>query len=218
MKKGKIIISGGGDLDVSSVIDKRFFSLLGQNSKILYIPIALNRSTLGYESCYDWFSTVISKHVGRKEIDYTMLLEGDVVPDLQLFNSIYIGGGNTFKLLDYVIRSGLDNKLLTYLKKGGIVYGGSAGAIILGKDIRTVKEENNNNYSHHKGLDLLGGRSLICHYNKGLDVDISESSKNLKTEILALSEESGIVLNLDGNINEKVGTVTVFNGENKYLL
>jgi len=51
--------------------------------------------------------------------------------------TIYIGGGNTFKLLKELKESGFDKELLKFIKEGKPVYGGSAGALILGKNILT---------------------------------------------------------------------------------
>ena len=215
MKKGRLILSGGGDIEASFDVDKNYFSLLKNNSKILYIPVALDRTSIGFEACYDWFSTLIAKHSKNKELDFTMLLENDQIPDLMSYNSIYIGGGNTYKLLDYIIKNNLDKKLIDYLKKGGVVYGGSAGAIIFGKDIRTVDEENDMNYPQFLGLNFLRGYSVICHYSKSLDRKIFESVKNIKTKIIALPENSGILLDVKGNVIETIGKVFTFDGNNK---
>ena len=128
--KGKLILSGGGDLKISYNLDEEFFSLLKNNAKILYIPIALKRDRIGFEACYDWFSNIIATHAKDKDIDFSMILEHDSIPDLKNYDCVYIGGGNTFKLLDFIINKQLDEKILDYLNSGGIVYGGSAGAII----------------------------------------------------------------------------------------
>ena len=46
------------------------------------------------------------------------------------------GGGNTYKLLDCLKKNGAFEKIRRYLlEDDGIVYGGSAGAIIFGKDL-----------------------------------------------------------------------------------
>jgi len=218
MKKGYIILSGGGDLETSFQIDEKYFGLLENNSKILYIPIALRRNSIGYEACYDWFSTLISIHSKEKDIDFTMLLENDDIPNFNNFDSIYIGGGNTYKLLDYIYRKNLDKKLVEYTKNGGIIYGGSAGAIILGYDIRTVEEENDKNYIFFKGLNLLGGKSVICHYTNSLDERIFTIAEKINSEIIALPEGSGIILNLDGEIVDIIGNVFIFDKNNKKKL
>jgi dipeptidase E len=218
MKKGYIILSGGGDLEISFQIDEKYFELLENNSKILYIPIALRRSSIGYEACYDWFSKLVSIHSKEKDIDFTMLLENNDIPDFNNFDSIYIGGGNTYKLLDYIYKKNLDKKLTEYVKNGGIIYGGSAGAIILGYDIRTVEEENDKNYTFFKGLNLLDGKSVICHYTESLDKKIFSIVEKINSEVIALPEDSGLILNSDGEIIDMVGNVFIFDKNNKKQL
>jgi len=217
MKKGKIIISGGGDIEISFKVDGKYFSLLNNNSKIIYIPIALNRDKVGFEACYDWFSALIANHSKEKDIDFTMLLKDDVPPDFEIYDSIYVGGGNTYKLLDYIYRKNIGGKIKKYIKSGGIIYGGSAGAMILGKDIRTAEEENDNNYSHYLGLNLLKGNSVICHYSESLDEKILDVMEKINSKVFALPEDSGIILDSDGKILETVNDIYVFdeNGKSK---
>ncbi len=214
-KNGRIILSGGGDIDVSFKLDEKFFSLLRDNAQILYIPVALNRTKLGFEGCYDWFSNIISQHSGKKDIDFTMLLDGDNVPDFDRYDSVYIGGGNTYKLLDYVYKNNIGKKITEYIKNGGIVYGGSAGAIILGKNIKTAEEENDNNYVHSDGLNLVENRSVICHYTESLDEKIFETAKRINSIIIALPENAGLILGSNGKILEIVGNVFVFDEKSK---
>jgi dipeptidase E len=207
--KGILILSGGGDIKESWILDERYFSLLPSHAKILYIPIALKREGVGFEACYDWFSTVISRHAKEKDIDFSMILENDEVPDLQTFDSIYFGGGNTFKLLDYIVNKTLRPQIINYLNSGRIIYGGSAGAIIFGKDIRTVEEENNNNYSYSLGFNLLNDYSIICHYESSSDKEIIKKTQKIGSQIIALPENSGLIISQ--NVAELVGTVMVFN-------
>ncbi|NWF65812.1 MAG: Type 1 glutamine amidotransferase-like domain-containing protein [Chloroflexi bacterium] len=214
--KGHIFLSGGGDREDTVVLDKKFFNLLPSGSKILYIPIALNRDAIGFAACHDWFSGCISMHSGNKDIDFRMILEDEDVPELADFNAIYIGGGNTFKLLNYIKEKKLDKRLVKYLKNGGILYGGSAGAIILGENINTVKEENDSNYEYSRGLNLVGGLSLICHYEPNLNEKIMASVNEISTPIIAMPEDSGIAIHPDSI--EVVGNALIFDPERKKLL
>lgn len=211
--KGKLILSGGGDLKISYNLDEEFFSLLKNNAKILYIPIALKRDRIGFEACYDWFSNIIATHAKGKDIDFSMILEHDFIPDIKKYDCVYIGGGNTFKLLDFIINKRLNEKILDYLNSGGIVYGGSAGAIIFGKDIRTVEEENDHNYIYVNGLNCLGDYSLICHYNISMDDRIIENSKKINSKVLALDESSGIIVSGDSSLI--IGNVVEFDPTNE---
>jgi dipeptidase E len=212
MKKGHIILGGGGDFDISFKLDEKYFSLLDDGSKILYIPIALSRTKIGYEACYDWFSKIISGHSRDKDIDFSMLLENDQIPNLKEYNSIYLGGGNTYKLLDYIYQNNMAEKFANFVNCGGVIYGGSAGAIIFGKDIRTVEEENDKNYPNFLGLNIFKDKSIICHYEQSFDQKIFISAEKINSSIAALPEDSGLILNQSGEIIEIVGDVYIFEG------
>lgn len=203
-----LFLSGGGDAKQSFVLDTKFFEQLKDNSKILYIPIALNRDGVGFEKCAEWFASIVSRHKRNKEIDFVMFLEGDTIPQLDAFDAIYIGGGNTFKLLDYLTKSGMKEALFDYVQKGNSVYGGSAGAIILGSDINTVEEENDEGYTEHVGFDLLQGYSIICHYHSSLDPKIADYVEKNDNHVLAIPEDGGLIVT--GDRIEAVGDVFVF--------
>ena len=218
MENSYMFLSGGGDFKDSFELDAKLFSLLDNNSKILYIPVALKRDKIGYESCYDWFSTIISGHSSKKDIDFTMLLENDNMPDFGLYDAIYIGGGNTYRLLDYIYQKDIKKQFLDFIKNGGIVYGGSAGAIIMGKDIRIVEEENDKNYKNFMGLNLIQNKSVLCHYRENLDLQIFTFIKQFNSQVLALPENAGLILDASGKIIEIIGKVYIFDHQNKKQL
>src|SRR3989344_8136558 len=213
MSKSYIFLSGGGDIEESFKFDEKYFSLLPNYARILYIPVALKRSSGGFEACYDWFSTLISHPVGKKEIDFTMLLQKKEIPDFDVFDSVYVGGGNTYKLLDYFVKTGIGQEITKYTEKRGVYYGGSAGAVVVGKDIRTVEEENDKNYQHFNGVNIVGGRSIIPHYNESLDKKIFEMVLKTESEVLAIPEDSGIILH-ENNL-EPFGDVFIFDRKSK---
>ena len=208
---GKIFLSGGGDEKQTFDLDEFFFSQLKFNQKILYIPVALNLTSFKVESCYDWFSSIISIHAADKDIDFEICLEENQINDLTKYSAIYMGGGNTYKLLNFIYESGLVNKIPAFIKNNGIVYGGSAGAVVLGSDIRTVSEENDKNYYHHKGLNLLNNKSIICHYEPQLNHKIIKSSETINSDIIALKEDSGLIYDQEGNLIKIVSDVFEFN-------
>jgi dipeptidase E len=218
MNNRQIIISGGGEKEDSYLVDKTYFDLLKNNSKILYIPIALKAKDTSYEECYDWFVDLISLHSNSKEIDFTMLLEDDDIPDLNNYDSIYVGGGNTYKLLNFVYTKRIDSILIDYIKNGGLYYGGSAGGIILGRNIDTVKEENIKNYKYSNGLSMVGNYSIYCHYEKNADERLERYVLEYKNPVIALPENMGIIVNehdirILGN-----DSIAIFNFKEKKIL
>lgn len=190
---GKIFISGGGGIEDSFSLDEKFINSL-KEKKVLYIPIAMERDEIGFESCYDWIISALSRHI-KDFVDIVMILDlADKNLQISNFDGIYIGGGNTYKLLQYIYDAGFDKILMSFIKNNGIVYGGSAGAIILGKNISTVIEENDKNYKYSQGLSLIGDYSIKCHYKDIDDKKIFEFIKHYKCPIIALPEKTGLVI------------------------
>ena len=60
--------------------------------------------------------------------DIDMCTDLSKIKSLDEYTGVFIGGGNTFKLLKEIRESKFDILLEKYLKNGGFVYGGSAGA------------------------------------------------------------------------------------------
>lgn len=216
MSLGKIFLGGGGDIEQSNAFDRLYFGLHQPEDTVLYIPIALGESNVA--SCINWFTELTSKHVKNRGLRFETLSRNSVIPDLSTYRSIYIGGGNTYELLEFIHSTGLDKELHAFLESDGIVYGGSAGAIILGLDIRTAEEENINNSSVHAGLNLLANHSIACHYSSDSDEKLQNIQKNLSNPIIAIPEEGGLLFNRENSEITLVGKVTKFDSNGKDLV
>lgn len=193
MNVGRMYLGGGGDSQQAFSVERDFFSSLKDNPKVLYLPIALRRQNIGYEACYDWFAALTASHAQDWDVDFTMLLEKDRVPDLHAFGGIYVGGGNTYHLLKYLNESGFGEKIPGFVSEGGRYFGGSAGAMILGADIRTAEEENDQAHTRHVGLNLLGGKSVLCHFSEARMETAQKMSEHIGTDVIAIPEDSGVV-------------------------
>lgn len=212
-KTGQYFLGGGGDTDISFNFDELYFSRLPTNAKILYIPIALNRKDKGYESCKTWFSSLIHLHDKNNNITFTMLLEDDDIPNVSLYDSIYIGGGNTYILLDFIYQKNLHNIIPDFVNNGGIYYGGSAGAIIVGKSILTAEKKDDTAYLHTEGLNKVNGLLLKPHYLSEQDSNLFNINKQTKDSIIAITEESGLII--DQNNIKVIGTAFMFTNNKK---
>jgi dipeptidase E len=125
-----------------------------------------------------------------------------------------VGGGNTFKLLRDFRKSGFDKLLLKFHKAGGHIYGGSAGAIILGKTIATAKHADKNEVelTNLKGLNLAKNFAVWCHYQVKDRHNLEILSKDERISILALEESAGAIVQNDLIIPVGPGTVLQFDG------
>lgn len=113
------------------------------------------------------------------------------------------------------------NKLLAILRKfyesGKPIYGGSAGAIIFGKDIRTVEEENDRDYPHVDGFDMCGGVSIICHYDGSVDRKIYNFTETFSHKVIALPEDAGVLFE-NSRVSKVFGNPIIFTQSKKDYL
>lgn len=209
-----LFLGGGGDIEDSVRIDKEFFNYIDEKSKILYIATACDFTT--YENCFKWFYSLVTKYVSLSEENIIMLSDEEKIPELSEFKAIYIGGGNTYKLLNYICKTGLKDKIVEFLDKGGLIFGGSAGAIIFGTTIETVAEEREN-YPDNLSISYVKKYAIRCHYQKEEDNLYQNLSKSLKQNILAIPEDGGIIIDKD-DIKKIIGDVILFSANQKQIL
>lgn len=132
----KIVAIGGGEIGrpgypvETTKIDKEIITLTGKkNPRLLFIPTASSDS----ESYYD----VVRKHFGKRlgcKTDVLYLINQKISKkqiEEKVFNAdiVYVGGGNTAKLMKVWRKSGLDEILRKAGEKGIVLSGVSAGAI-----------------------------------------------------------------------------------------
>lgn len=188
-KNLNIFLSGGGSAEESKLLDESFSRTVSSDKSIIYIPLAMEKSR--FNQCFRWIKSVFP----NKKIIMWKDLKKNNFSQLKNSAAVYIGGGNTFKLLYLFTKNGFNEVLKNYIKDGGIVYGGSAGAIILGYDLSTCWGEINKTcLKNLKGLNLINGYSIWCHYRTEHDQKILEISKKQKG-IIALSDKNGIQIN-----------------------
>lgn len=214
----KIALAGGGSAQDSRLIDEVFASWIEPNRKILYLPLAL-RGIRPFDECLKWIKTTfLSLNITSIEM-WTDLSEhqGD---ELFEFAAIYIGGGNTYSLLAQFLESGFDRHLVAYASQGGVIYGGSAGAALLGKDIRTVSHIDHNHIglNETKGLNLAKGFAVWVHYQPQDDELIYEYQGKYNQSVLAISERAGVILDNSGMYSVGFESAYRFDRQGKHTL
>ena len=183
-----VMLGGGGNKEQEKETLAAFRDAMKKRKHVLYIPIAWQRDftitwgakTLCALGCT--FETWIS-------------VKYKTYKDLDAFDAIFIGGGNTFSLLQDLRDAKFIPLLKRFIKSGRPVYGGSAGAIIFGEDIGTASfggdaDPNLPKMKNLAGIDLTPTYSLGCHYSSRDDVHYRKYSKT--HSVIALSEWTGL--------------------------
>jgi len=132
----KIVAIGGGEIGrpgfpvETTKIDKELIRLTGKkNPKLLFIPTASSDSESYYEIVKNYFGKklgcktdvlyLIKKELNKKEIE-NKILKSDIV---------YVGGGDTLKMMKIWRKNDVDKILKEAYKKGIVLSGLSAGSI-----------------------------------------------------------------------------------------
>jgi dipeptidase E len=117
---------------------------------------------------------------------------------LKSANILMITGGNTFKLLNHLKKSGLDKAIIEFWKKDGVVLAGfSAGAIVLSPSIETARTGCGD--VDELGLTDLSGLGIVDfeiwpHYESDQAQEVADyKSKSLRDLKLIGNEEVVVI-------------------------
>ncbi len=195
----KVFICGGGSGEKTVRAVRRLNEVIRHDLPCLYIPLAMEEGQ--YDSCYKWITGELSR-VDIPDIEMIRSAEELARKHLADYSFIFIGGGNTFRLLSKIKRVHMFEPIREYLLSGGVAFGGSAGAIIFGEDLEScaLDDDNEVGLTDTQGYDVLKGVSFLCHFtNRFPEQDrLSEDyllkiSNHRKT--YALPEEDTLFLN-----------------------
>ncbi len=139
---------------------------------------------------------------------------GDFTLPVELADAdvLVIPGGNTFDLLAAVRQRELLSSLAAFLSGGGRVYGGSAGAILLGADIAIagILDPNDIGLADTAGADLLSGHVVYPHYTADQEQTALAWATTHNAPVLAIPETAGVVVAASQAHNTGPSPVHVF--------
>lgn len=195
---GKIVAIGGGEIGrpgypiETTSIDQEIVNLTGKSHpKILFIPTASLDSTGYYETVKAHFDSRLNCST---DVLY-LIREKPTIQEIErkLFSSdtVYVGGGNTLRMMNVWKNYGLTDLLRKAHAKGIVLSGLSAGAICwfrYGNSDSRKFTKSNTRLIRVSGLNLVN--ALFCpHY----DVE-----QDRKAELKAMMKKTpGIALALD---------------------
>ena len=195
----KVFICGGGSGEQTIRAVQRLNEVIKHDLPCLYIPLAMEEDQ--YDSCYKWITGELSR-VDIPGIEMIRSAEELARKRLADYSFLFIGGGNTFKLLSEIKRVNMFEPIREYLQNGGVVFGGSAGAIIFGEDLESCALDDDNavGLKDARGFDVLNGVSFLCHFTNRIPEHDQRSEDYLlkisnHRKIYALPEEDTLFLN-----------------------
>ena len=109
---------------------------------------------------------------------------------------LYVSGGNTFKTLDRIRKSGFDKEMIRYIQTGVTYIGGSAGAHIVTANVSHVSlyDDVPEGMTDFSGLGLFDG-ILICHFTPERQPHYEQLQTEGRYKVYPLTDEDSIVVN-----------------------
>lgn len=208
----RLLLGGGGSAEDERAVIERFASWVGTSGAVLYLPVALGGPGSDYGPCLDWALSALNPlGVGRIDM-WTNLADHDPA-GVAAYAGIFIGGGNTFNLLHRLRSTGFGKAIVDFAGRGGVVYGGSAGAIVMGRDVSTCAhvDDNEAGITDTSGLDLVHGHAVWCHHTPEDEALVRAWVERTGSPVIALPETAGVwVQGMDAYVPLGTGRVYRF--------
>jgi dipeptidase E len=195
----RLVLGGGGDANDERPLHEKFVAWLPAHGRVLCVPVAM--PDMAVDAAITWCRSVL-KPLGIDAVDGIRDLSTAPRPLLGAYDGVFISGGNAFRLMRLMRASGFDQALIEFVLHGGPVFAGSAGAIVLGKQLGTAVVSGDSNAEEQcaplDGLDLGGGYSVACHYAAALRATVVAYGASHALPVIALPERGGIVIDGEG--------------------
>jgi dipeptidase E len=201
----KLLLTSAG-LTNKKIVDILSSSVGKPNKEIsiVFIPTAANVEEGDKDWLIDDYSNI--KKQGYKFIDIVDIsaVSKDVwLPRIKKADVIFVGGGNTYYLMSWLRKSGLD-KLLPELLKTRVYVGISAGSIVTTINLRMSTSQKSYSEKVYPIKDDLGLGFVNFHIRPHFNSEhfpklrskyIKEIAKEIPESVYALDDDSAIVVN-----------------------
>ncbi len=210
---GKIVAIGGGELTKNETlaIDKFIVSLAKKNTpKVIFIPTASSDAQGYIDSVFEYFSS-LNCVVDSLCLTHKNLSEQEIKDKILSADIVYVGGGNTRKMMNIWRENNVDTYLKLAYDKGVVMSGLSAGSICWFKWGHSDSDAYENGYncafSKVAGLGILNF-AHCPHYN--------ESGRDGFDEMIAHDNINGIALEDCTALIEIDGKFSILKSDDAY--
>jgi len=206
--KMKLLLTSSG-LETPK-LRKEFVSLLGKKvseSRILVIHTAQTIQLMSYIN--DVGVELKKAGISNDNITYLNLYTEKFSYNLRNYDAIYVCGGNTYHILDRIIKIGLFELIKKFVKDGGLYVGVSAGSILVGKRIEIAGwgiegDPNDINLRNLNGFNFTN-IAIYTHYKPSLKKEVNEFKQKVDYPVETLEDGKAIVIkNEKGTITKKI--------------
>lgn len=218
----KLMLIGGGEIGKASTayetkeIDEEIVKMSGkENPKLLFIGLASSFA----DSYYDYIKNIY-KELGCTPVylkKKNVTKNPDIVRNkIEEADIIYIGGGDTIKLMDTVREYNIDELLIKAAKRGCVIAGISAGAILLsnkGLSDSYILRGESKDYKFIDGLGIIN-INICPHYNSNdkKKADLEKELQKEKIEVYGLENCTALKI-----VDNEITTIKSDKKANTYI-
>lgn len=198
---GKIVAIGGGELRLRETfnIDEYIVKFSGvENPKLLFIPTASYDAEGYIESIEKVYGQELNCEVQALCVINNDISEEEIRNKILWADIIYVGGGDTVKMMEIWREKKIDKLLLEAYKKGTVLSGLSAGSLCWfskghGESNKEVNPDGWWDNEKIKGLSLIN--AIHCpHYNEKGHESFDEAMKNESLNGIALENNCALII------------------------
>jgi len=196
-----LVLYSGGTNKLNRKLDRELLRSTGKEApKITYVPFTYYEHPRYYEQFKKYF-----QHYGVSDFRYFAPNKSYTRKTLQrAFESdiIFLSSGNTFTFLKNLRQKNLIPLFRRFLKRGGILAGASAGAIVMTPNIMTAMVptiDSDANTARIKNLNAMNlvGFEFSPHFSKEHSEELRSYSRMTPFTVLACDDGSGLVIKGD---------------------
>ncbi|MBI5071550.1 Type 1 glutamine amidotransferase-like domain-containing protein [Candidatus Falkowbacteria bacterium] len=180
-------------------IGKEFLKLVGKKPSEIRIFLVVTPRKYLKRNKYilRLFKQLKGIKVPEKNIIFFKLDRKARKEDLKNIDVIFVFGGNTFEYLYRIKKTGLDKLIKSFVKRGGVYVGLSAGSYVACPTIEaaTWKYADTNfvKLKNLNGLNLVPFL-ITAHFSERFRPIIEKSAKNTKYEVIALTDKQAVLI------------------------
>ncbi len=210
----RLVMYAGGQNSGNKRIHEKLSSILGRKARsFTYVPSS-------HENGEHYFRRIKKRYAryGFKKFRYFAVDSDFLMREMRealKSDVIYLAGGNTFYFLKHLRESGFLKKLEAYAKRGGVVAGLSAGAIMMTPTIALAAypppdaDLNEVKLKNWRGLGLVDFE-FLPHYSNSKSASEAMLRYSRRTQRLIFATPDGSGIAVDGEAFHIFGPVYIF--------
>lgn len=199
----KIVLYSGGSEKDNRLLNKKALKLTGVDvPKLTFIPSSSYDAEEDFKFFVDEFSKLGVQRFMHFCVDtpFTKTMLSEVLRS----DLIFLGGGNTFYFLKHLKKNKMFDHFKKFLKRGGVLCGLSAGAIVLTPHVHTAsfphfdRDENPWEMKNLSAMRLVNFE-FFPHYKNSqrYDAELKHHSKKSNLPLYACPNGGGIIIEED---------------------